>query len=42
MKFFASKLAPTRGALEFSMLLQRIFAAVLLLACAGLALMAWP
>jgi putative tricarboxylic transport membrane protein len=27
---------------EFDMLLQRIFAAVLLLACAGLALMAWP
>jgi len=34
-------LAPT-GALEFSMLLQRIFAAALLLACIGLALMAWP
>jgi putative tricarboxylic transport membrane protein len=27
---------------EFFMLLQRIFAAALLLACAGLALMAWP
>jgi putative tricarboxylic transport membrane protein len=27
---------------EFVMLLQRIFAAALLLACAGLALMAWP
>jgi len=27
---------------EFLMLIQRIFASVLLLACAGLALMAWP
>jgi len=27
---------------EFPMLLQRIFASVLLLACVGLALMAWP
>jgi putative tricarboxylic transport membrane protein len=27
---------------EFSMLLQRIFASALLLACIGLALMAWP
>jgi len=30
------------SAQEFPMLLQRIFASVLLLACVGLALMAWP
>ncbi len=42
LAFFVSKLAPTRVSKEFPMLLQRIFASVLLLVCAGLALMAWP
>jgi len=36
----ASRIEAT--AQEFPMLLQRIFASVLLLACVGLALMAWP
>ena len=42
LAFFMSNLAPTGVSKEFPMLLQRIFAAALLLACAGLALMAWP
>lgn len=42
LAFCMSKLAPTSVSKEFPMLLQRIFAAALLLACAGLALMAWP
>jgi len=42
LAFFVSKLAPTRVSKEFPMLLQRIFAAMLLVACAALALMAWP
>jgi len=40
--FFASSFAPAKVAQEFPMLLQRIFASVMLLVCAGLALMAWP